>query len=212
MNGRRYHTESAMAATATPPSWTAHGGNPPKPERPTVPRRMIACPGHGFGLSHWGSSPAGPAARTIRWPAPRSGAPGGRGGVPGRGRGGNLRGTRRLWGGCPSGVPRYGHVVPVPVVLPACASRFCRSRSRPLSRGPPGVGEWSGTAPADPRRGSSQASGATAAAEGPTVAARHKRGLCLRCVGARQRFVRGGECGIGSRVLAWRLHGLRLNG
>jgi hypothetical protein len=71
-------------------------------------------------------------------------------------------------------------VSPPPVVrLPAC-----RSCPRPRPRGPLGVGVRSGTAEADPRRGSSQAGGTTGAPAGRTPAARQVRWVCGRCVGA----------------------------
>src|SRR6266702_5921977 len=48
---------------------------------------------------------------------------------------------------------------------------------------PHGVGEWSGTAEAHPRRGSSQAGRATAATLAHTVAARGARRVCGGCTG-----------------------------
>jgi hypothetical protein len=116
----------------------------PAPTRdPTTP--STACPASRRPRAQPSArtSPAGASSRTL-WG-------GGRGGVTGgKPCGGGA--------GCPSGrpPPRARSARSPLSRLPAAFAPTRRSRSRPLSRGPLGVGEWSGTAeapPTDPSRG-----------------------------------------------------------
>ncbi len=68
-----------------------------------------------------------------------------------------------------------------PMVSPAPARRLAGAVPDHCLGVPHGVGEWSGTAEADPRRGSPQAGRTTGTAEGHTVATRCASVLCRDC-------------------------------
>jgi hypothetical protein len=82
----------------------------------------------------------------------------------------------------PPGACCHGHAVPVPVVPPACARCFAGAVPDLALGVPLGVRVRSGTAQADPRRGSSQVGGTTGAPTGRTLAARCVRWVCGCCV------------------------------
>lgn len=87
-------------------------------------------------------------------------------------------GTRRTH---PETLPRRARARTAPSPCSASLHHFCRSRSRPLSRGPLGVGEWPGTAQADHRRWSPHASGTTSTPAGCTLAVRCVRTVRSHC-------------------------------
>jgi hypothetical protein len=106
-----------------------------------------------------------------------------------------------------------GHVVPAPVVPPACTA-FCRSRSRRLSRVPTGWESGRERRRQTPRRGSPQA-GKTTSILGATVCVRRVQGLCGCCAGAvgslghsGQRLRAGGTSRLQRRLAVRCMYGL----
>jgi hypothetical protein len=132
-----------------------------------------------------------------------------------RGLGPGPEGSRRGCGGTggepwgcrgrvPLGSPRHGHEVPVPPLSCLPAPAVFAGAVPDLALGVPlGVGEWSGTAEADPRRGSLQAGGTTGTAFGRTVATRRVAGLCGDCAATGRNWQDLGQAGHQSRARSW---------